>query len=51
MNRNQSAETKYIDKMNYKTKDECDKAAGRQKLTEIWFDQLTLNKRKFALRT
>ena len=33
MNRN----IKYIDKTKYKTKDEYDKAVGRQKLTVIWF--------------
>ena len=40
---------KYIDKTKYKTKDEYDKAVGRQKFTEILVCLQTLSKRKFAL--
>ena len=37
--------------MKSKIKDEYDKAAGRQKLTEIWFVKKTLSKKKFASQT
>ena len=35
--------------MKFKTKDEYDKAARRQKITEIWFVYKTLSKRKIRL--
>ena len=37
--------------MKFKTKNEYDKAAGRQKLTEILVCLQTSSKKKFAMRT